>query len=124
MQKEILELVANDIVALVPQDAILEKYDISRSTLYRIRNDPEFKKILNEKRTAIWESTIDTAYAMATVSAQLLTETLKNTDAPLKTRLDAATKIINMTKEHYAEVVVISELGKLKEAVKQMQEYR
>lgn len=120
MQKEIMELIANDIVLLVPQEKILEKYDISRSTFYRIRNDKEFKQIISEKRTAIWENTIDTAYAMAEESARLLMETLTNTEAPLKVRMDAATKIITMAKAHYSEITLLSRLDEVEKLTQQL----
>ena len=65
LTKETKEQIADDMMLLLKTSDILDKYEISRTTFYRLRNDKEFKSILREKRAAAWESTIDCAYALA-----------------------------------------------------------
>lgn len=115
MTYEIKENIADDMLLLLKTSDILDKYKISRTTFYRLRNDKEFKSILREKRAAAWESTIDYAYALAQESMRMIMDTMRNNEIPAKVRMEAAVKILNLAKEHNEEVELITRIEDIQE---------
>lgn len=118
MTKETKESIADDILLLLKPSDILKKHSISRTTFYRLRNnDKEFKSILREKRAAAWENTIDCAYALAEESMQMIMNTMRDKEIPAKVRMEAATKILNLAKEHNEEVELITRIEDIQDQI-------
>lgn len=116
------EAIAQDVMVLTPIAAILKKYGISRSTFYRLRQDPEFKEILSNKRLLAWETTVDNCYAMAETAIACITDVLKDEKASPKIRMDAANRILHLTKEHLDEVEILSRIDELKALVEKVEQ--
>ena len=115
MTRETKEAIADDMLLLMTRAQIIEKYGISKSAYYRMRQDKEFKAILRNKRAAVWESTIDAAYALALESMQMIMDTMRDEDVPPKVRMEAATKILNLAKEHNEEVEIITRIEEIQD---------
>ena len=82
MQEEKKRRIALDSIRLPTAKEVIEKNKISKTTLFNLKKDPEFKRLLIEARAEIWESVIDDISRNAGECVQVLLDTMKDKKNP------------------------------------------
>ena len=122
MKKERKEKIALDIINSSTLREVCEKNNISESTLYRLRQESEFREILNQKRIEMYESALNTAHSFGLDCVKRLMEIVNHEEAPATARVNAAKAIIEMCSNYYENAAILTRIEELEERYRENQE--
>lgn len=122
MQEEKKRRIALDSIRLPTAKEVIEKNKISKTTLFNLKKDPEFKRLLIEARAEIWESVIDDISRNAGECVQVLLDTMKDKKTPPTARIKAAKAILDYGAEYYDNVRILRRIEELEEYYRQENE--
>lgn len=115
MQEEKKRRIALDSIRLPTAKEVIEKNKISKTTLFNLKKDPEFKRLLIEARAEIWESVIDDISRNLGECVKVLLDIMKNPKTPPTARIKAAKAIIDYGAEYYDNVRILLKIEELEE---------
>ena len=73
-----------------------EKSGVSKSTLYRLRKEPEFQKTINRIKDDMFRDTMKKAQAYSTESLEILRDIMRDVGATDSSRVSAARTILEL----------------------------
>ena len=93
-----------------------EKSGVSKSTLYRLRKDPDFQNIINQVKNNMFQDTLKKAQAYSMESLETLRTVMNDANATDSSRVSAARTILELglnSAEHELIVNKIEELERM-----------
>lgn len=115
MQEEKKRRIALDSIRLPTAKEVIEKNKISKTTFFNLKKDAEFKKMLIEARSEIWEDTIDELSRNLGECVKVLADIMKDRKAPPTARIKAAKAILDYGAEYYDNVRILLKIEELEE---------
>lgn len=107
--------IALDVIRLPTLKEVIEKNRISKTTLYNLKNDPDFKRMLIEARAEVWEGVIDDVIKNASESVKVLIDIMKNPKTPPTARIKAAKAILDYGAEYYDNIRILARIEELED---------
>ena len=87
-----------------------EKSGVSKSTLYRLRKDPEFQETINRIKNDIFQDTMKKAQVYSMESLGILREIMCDSEATDSSRVSAARTILELGLNSAEQEQIISKL--------------
>lgn len=123
MKTERKEKIALDIINCSTLKEVCRKNKISEATLYRLRQDPDFREILNKKRVEMYESALNAAHSFGLDCVKRLMEIVNKEELPATARVNAAKAIIEMCSNYYDNAAILTRIEELEERYKESQDW-
>ena len=123
MKTERKEKIALDIINCPTLKEVCRKNKISEATLYRLRQEPDFREILNQKRIEMYESALNAAHSFGLDCVKRLMEIVNQEELPATARVNAAKVIIEMCSNYYDNAAILTRIEELEERYRENQEW-
>lgn len=117
------EKIAIDIINCPTLKEVCRKNKISEATLYRLRQEPDFREILNQKRIEMYESALNIAHSFGLDCVKRLMEIVNHEELPATARVNAAKVIIEMCSNYYDNAAILTRIAELEERYRENQEW-
>ena len=124
VRKERKEKIAVDIINCASLKEVCQKNKISAATLYRLRQELDFKEILNQKRIEMYESALNAALSFGSDCVIRLMEIVEQEELPATARVNAAKVIIEMCSSYYDNAAILARIEELEEVYRESQAYQ
>lgn len=90
-----------------------EKSGVSKSTLYRLRKDPEFQDIINQVKNSMFQDTMKKAQAYSMESLEVLRTIMNDGAATDSSRVSAARTILELGLNSAEQEMILSKIEEL-----------
>jgi hypothetical protein len=90
-----------------------EKAGVSKSTLYRLRREPEFQEVINQVRNSIFQETMHKAQGYCMESLEVLRSIMKDYTATDSSRVSAARTILELGLNSAEQEMIIRKIEEL-----------
>ena len=78
---------------------VMKETGLSKNTCYKIRNDPEFQKVLRERKEAILKTAVNKMQGYLTRDVEILQEIIEDPNTSAQTKVNAIQTIMNQLRE-------------------------
>lgn len=123
LKTERKEKIAIDIINCPTLKEVCRKNKISEATLYRLRQEPDFREILNQKRVEMYESALNAAHSFGLDCVKRLMEIVNKEELPATARVNAAKAIIEMCSNYYDNAAILTRIEELEERYNESQDW-
>lgn len=107
------ENIAMCILTTSTYEEAAEKSGVSKSTLYRLRKDPEFQDIINQVKNNMFQDTMKKAQAYSMESLEVLRKIMNDGAATDSSRVSAARTILELGLNSAEQEMILSKIEKL-----------
>lgn len=107
------ENVALSILTTSTYDEAAKKAGVSISTIYRLRNKPEFQQILNEMKDNMFNETMQKAQYYCLESLEVLKKIMNDNTATDSSRVSAARTILELGISYNDKECIIAKIAEL-----------
>lgn len=90
-----------------------KKAGVSKSTLYRLRNDKEFQDIINQVKNSMFQDTMKKAQAYSMESLEVLRTIMNDCAATDSSRVSAARTILELGLNSAEQEMILSKIEEL-----------
>lgn len=90
-----------------------KKAGVSKSTLYRLRNDKEFQDIINQVKNSMFQDTMKKAQAYSMESLEVLRTIMNDGAATDSSRVSAARTILELGLNSAEQEMILSKIEEL-----------
>lgn len=90
-----------------------KKAGVSKSTLYRLRNDKEFQDIINQVKNSMFQDTMKKAQAYSMESLEVLRTIMNDRAATDSSRVSAARTILELGLNSAEQEMILSKIEEL-----------
>ena len=78
---------------------VIRETGLSKKTCYKIRNDPEFQKVIRERKEAILKTAVNKMQSYLTKDVSILQQIAEDPDASAQVRINAISTIMSQLKD-------------------------
>ena len=97
------ENIAMCILTTATYEEAAKKSGVSKATLYRLRQDPEFQEVIDKVKNEMFQDTMKKTQAYSMEALETLREIMKNSNATDSSRVSAASKILEIGTNTYSK---------------------
>ena len=94
-----------------------EKSGVSKSTLYRLRKDPDFQGIINQVKNNMFQDTLKKAQAYSTESLETLRTIMNDANATDSSRVSAARTILELGLNSAEQELIVNKIEELERMI-------
>lgn len=116
------EQIALDLLLCSSNIEVCKKNNISETTLYRLRKEEDFIKILNEHKERLFNNTINKAQAYSLEALEILISIARDEETPQNTRVNASCKIIDYGQSMFDQETILKKLEALEREINKDEE--
>ena len=116
------EQIALDLLLCSSNIEVCKKNNISETTLYRLRKEKDFIKILNEHKERLFNNTINKAQAYSLEALEILMSIARDEETPQNTRVNASCKIIDYGQSMFDQETILKKLEALEREINKDEE--
>ena len=92
---------------------IMRETGLSKTTCYKIRNDPEFQKVIRERKDAILKTAVNKMQGYLTKDVEILQQIIENPETPAQTKVNAIQTLMNQLRDWTTTVDLVKRLEAL-----------
>lgn len=107
------ENIAMCILTTSTYEEAAEKSGVSKSTLYRLRKDPEFQDIINQVKNNMFQDTMKKAQAYSMESLEVLRKIMNDGAATDSSRVSAARTILELGLNSAEQEMILAKIEEL-----------
>lgn len=107
------ENIAMCILTTSTYEEAAEKSGVSKSTLYRLRKDPEFQDIINQVKNNMFQDTMKKAQAYSMESLEVLRKIMNDGAATDSSRVSAARTILELGLNSAEQEMILTKIEEL-----------
>ena len=107
------ENIAMCILTTSTYEEAAEKSGVSKSTLYRLRKDPEFQDIINQVKNNMFQDTMKKAQAYSMKSLEVLRKIMNDGAATDSSRVSAARTILELGLNSAEQEMILAKIEEL-----------
>lgn len=104
------EQIAIDLLLCSTNLEVCKKNNISETTLYRLKKDAEFQKIVNTQKEKLFNETMVKAQAYSLEAIEILMSVARDPTAPQSSRVSASSKIIELGQCMFDQETILKKL--------------
>lgn len=111
------ENIAMQILTTSTYEKAAEKSGVSKSTLYRLRKDPEFQNIINQVKNSMFQDTMKKAQAYSMESLEVLRTIMNDGFATDSSRVSAARIILELGLNSAEQEMILDKIEELERMI-------
>lgn len=116
------EQIATDLLLCSTNLEVCKKNNISETTLYRLKKDKEFQKVLTEQKEKIFNKTMIKAQAYSLEALDILMEIARDGDAPQSSRVSACNRVLELGQTAFDQDVILKKLEEVEKRINETKE--
>lgn len=78
---------------------VMRETGLSKNTVYKIRNDPEFQKVIRERKEAILKTAVNKMQGYLTKDVEILQEIIEDPETSAQTKVNAIQTLMNQLRD-------------------------
>ena len=107
------ENIALHILTCSTYEEAAEKAGVSKSTIYRLRKEPEFQEVINQVKNSMFKDTMQKAQGYCMESLEVLRSIMNATAATDSSRVSAARTILELGLNSAEQEMIVSKIEEL-----------
>lgn len=92
---------------------VIRETGLSKNTCYKIRNDPEFQKVLQKRKEAILKTAVNKMQSYLTKDVEILQEIIEDPNTSAQTKVNAIQTLMNQLRDWTTTTDIIKRLEAL-----------
>lgn len=92
---------------------VMKETGLSKKTVYKIRNDPEFQKVIQKRKEAILKSAVNKMQSYLTKDVEILQQIIEDPETSPQTKVNAIQTLMNQLRDWTTTVDIQSKLEAL-----------
>lgn len=92
---------------------VMKETGLSKNTVYKIRNDPNFQKVLRERKEAIIKTAVNKMQGYLTKDVEILQEIIENPETSAQTKVNAIQTLFNQLRDWTTTTDIMKKLEAL-----------
>lgn len=94
---------------------VIRETGLSKTTVYRVKNDPEFQKVLRERKEAILKAAVNRMQGYLVNDVEILQGIIEDPDTAAQTRVNAIQILMNQLRDWTTITDITARLSALQE---------
>lgn len=78
---------------------VMKETGLSKTTVYKIRRDPEFQKVIRERKEAILKTAVNKMQGYLTKDVEILQQIIEDPDTSAQTKVNAIQTLMNQLRD-------------------------
>lgn len=107
------ENIAMCVLTCSTYDEAAEKAGVSKSTLYRLRKEPEFQQVINQVKKSMFQDTMQKAQGYCMESLEILRVIMNDPAATDSSRVSAARTVLELGLNSAEQEMIVTKLEEL-----------
>ena len=92
---------------------VMRETGLSKNTVYKIRNDPEFQKVLRERKEAILKTAVIKMQGYLTKDVEILQQIIEDPETSAQTKVNAIQTLMNQLRDWTTTTDIMKKLEAL-----------
>lgn len=92
---------------------VMRETGLSKNTVYKIRNDPNFQKVIRERKEAIIKTAVNKMQGYLTKDVEILQEIIENPETSAQTKVNAIQTLFNQLRDWTTTTDIMKKLEAL-----------
>lgn len=92
---------------------VMKETGLSKNTVYKIRNDPEFQKVIRERKEAILKTAVNKMQGYLTKDVEILQQIIEDPDTSAQTKVNAIQTLMNQLRDWTTTTDIMKKLEAL-----------
>ena len=92
---------------------VMRETGLSKNTVYKIRNDPEFQKVLRERKEAILKTAVNKMQGYLTKDVEILQQIIEDPETSAQTKVNAIQTLMNQLRDWTTTTDIMKKLEAL-----------
>ena len=94
---------------------VIRETGLSKKTCYKIRNDPEFQKVIRERKEAILKTAVNKMQSYLTKDVEILQQIIEDPETSAQTKVNAIQTLMNQLRDWTTSVDIMKKLEALQD---------
>ena len=94
---------------------VLRETGLSKKTCYKIRNDPEFQKVIRERKEAILKTAVNKMQGYLTKDVEILQQIIEDPETSAQTKVNAIQTLMNQLRDWTTTTDIMKKLEALQD---------
>ena len=92
---------------------VIRETGLSKKTCYKIRNDPEFQKVIRERKEAILKTAVNKMQGYLTKDVEILQQIIEDPETSAQTKVNAIQTLMNQLRDWTTTTDIMKKLEAL-----------
>lgn len=92
---------------------VMRETGLSKNTVYKIRNDPEFQKVIRERKEAILKTAVNKMQGYLTRDVEILQEIIEDPDTSAQVKINGIQTLMNQLRDWTTTTDIMKKLEAL-----------
>lgn len=92
---------------------VMRETGLSKKTCYKIRNDPEFQKVIRERKEAILKTAVNKMQSYLTKDVEILQQIIEDPETSAQTKVNAIQTLMNQLRDWTTTTDIMKKLEAL-----------
>jgi len=92
---------------------VMRETGLSKNTVYKIRNDPDFQKVIRERKEAILKTAVNKMQGYLTKDVEILQEIIEDPETSAQTKVNAIQTLMNQLRDWTTTTDIMKKLEAL-----------
>lgn len=92
---------------------VMRETGLSKNTVYKIRNNPEFQKVIRERKEAILKTAVNKMQGYLTKDVEILQEIIEDPETSAQTKVNAIQTLMNQLRDWTTTTDIMKKLEAL-----------
>ena len=94
---------------------VMKETGLSKNTVYKIRNDPEFQKVIRERKEAILKTAVNKMQSYLTKDVEILQQIIEDPETSAQTKVNAIQTLMNQLRDWTTTTDIMKKLEALQD---------
>jgi len=101
---------------------VMRETGLSKNTVYKIRNDPEFQEVIQKRKEAILKTAVNKMQGYLTKDVEILQEIIENPETSAQTKVNAIQTLMNQLRDWTTTTDILKRLEALQKSSEDVSE--
>lgn len=101
---------------------VMRETGLSKNTVYKIRNDPNFQKVIRERKEAILKTAVNKMQSYLTKDVEILQQIIEDPDTSAQTKVNAIQTLMNQLRDWTTTTDIMKKLEAIQKASEDVSE--
>ena len=92
---------------------VMKETGLSKNTVYKIRNDPDFQKVIRERKEAILKTAVNKMQSYLTKDVEILQQIIEDPETSAQTKVNAIQTLMNQLRDWTTTTDIMKKLEAL-----------
>ena len=92
---------------------VMKETGLSKNTVYKIRNDPEFQRVIRERKEAILKTAVNKMQGYLTKDVEILQQIIEDPETSAQTKVNAIQTLMNQLRDWTTTTDIMKKLEAL-----------